>query len=115
MARMIDRTAVGGVSVGGAGAPPVTPTIPAPKTPTTDVGRHQLIKEVLEDASKRGLCLTIDEIVRKTGLDKDTVRKHIDMMSIDGYAYQPKEDLICTSGGLTVMLRALKTLRGELD
>ena len=115
-----ERTIVGQVSIGKTPTapvpPPITPPITPPVTPpvtATFLADHKKIKNYIDKQGKKYLCPPIDEITGTTGIPKDVVQLHLDVMIEDESAVSVQKGAnpaICSSDGLSRLVDNLRKL-----
>ena len=108
-----ERTIVGQVSIGKTPAPPYVPPVTPPVT-ATFLADHKKIRTYLEKQGKKYLCTTIDEVAGTTGIPKDVVQLHIDVMSEDealAVVQKGANPAICSVDAMQRLVENLRKLR----
>jgi len=93
---------------------PPTPTPPKPTTPTEWFDRHVTIRRKVLEYAKIGKCITPSMIAKDLNLDVDTVKTHLEVMSVDKGAVKVAdvqgEGVYCISELINKMIEDLKKL-----
>ena len=88
--RVVAQVGVGKTSATAPVAPPFVPPITPPFTPPVTppvtaafLADHKKIRKFIDTQGKKYLCPPMDEIAGTTGIPKDVVRLHLDVMEED--------------------------------